>query len=47
MTATALRLAHQSGARDAGIDASDAGRELYLRLGFEAATPTTRFRVSA
>jgi GNAT superfamily N-acetyltransferase len=46
MTATALRSAREAGARDAGLDASDAGRELYLRLGFEAATPTTRFRSS-
>jgi ribosomal protein S18 acetylase RimI-like enzyme len=47
MTATALRSAQQSGARRAGLDASDAGRELYLQLGFEAAAPTTRFRPSA
>jgi ribosomal protein S18 acetylase RimI-like enzyme len=47
MTATALRSAQQSGARNAGLDASDAGRELYLQLGFEAATPTRRFRPSA
>jgi ribosomal protein S18 acetylase RimI-like enzyme len=44
MTATALRSARDDGARDAGLDASDAGRELYLRLGFETATFTTRFR---
>lgn len=47
MTATALRSAQLSGARDAGLDASDAGTELYLRLGFEAATPTTRFHPAA
>jgi ribosomal protein S18 acetylase RimI-like enzyme len=47
MTATALRSAREAGARDAGLDASDAGRELYLRLGCEAATRTTRFRPSA
>jgi GNAT superfamily N-acetyltransferase len=46
MTATALRTAQQAGARHAGIDASDAGRELYLRLGFEDATVVTRFRSS-
>ncbi len=47
MTSAALRSAEQSGARDAGLDASEAGKELYLRLGFEAAAPTTRFRPSA
>ncbi len=47
MTATALRAARQAGARSAGIDASDAGRELYLRLGFETATVITRFRSSS
>lgn len=47
MTATALRSAEQSGARHAGLDASDAGRELYVRLGFQAATPVTRFSPSA
>jgi ribosomal protein S18 acetylase RimI-like enzyme len=46
MTAIALRAAQQAGARQAGIDASDAGRELYLRLGFEDATVVTRFRAS-
>ena len=45
MTAIALRAAQQAGARSAGIDASDAGRELYLRLGFENATAITRFRL--
>jgi len=46
MTAIALRAARQAGARHAGIDASDAGRELYRRLGFEDATVVTRFRSS-
>jgi GNAT superfamily N-acetyltransferase len=46
MTAIALIAARQAGARSAGIDASDAGRELYLRLGFENATVITRFRSS-
>ena len=32
--------------RSAGIDASDAGRGLYRRLGFEDATVVTRFRSS-
>ena len=44
MTAVALRAARQAGARSAGIDASDTGRELYLRLGFENAAVITRFR---
>ncbi len=44
MTSIALRAAEQAGARFAGLDASDAGRELYVRLGFEAATPIKRFR---
>jgi GNAT superfamily N-acetyltransferase len=47
MTAIALRAARQAGARSAGIDATDAGRELYLRLGFETATVITRFRSSS
>jgi GNAT superfamily N-acetyltransferase len=46
MTAVALTAAQESGARHAGLDASDAGRELYLSLGFEAATPIRRFRPS-
>jgi GNAT superfamily N-acetyltransferase len=46
MTATALRAARQAGARNAGIDASDAGRGLYTQLGFEQATAITRFRLS-
>ena len=47
MTATALRTAAQSGARQAGLDASDAAMRLYLRLGFSAVTPTTRFRLAS
>lgn len=47
MTAIALGAAQQEGAHRASIDASDAGRELYLRLGFENATPITRFRPSS
>jgi GNAT superfamily N-acetyltransferase len=46
MTAIALRTARQAGARHAGLDASNAGKELYLKLGFEPATPVTRFRRS-
>jgi GNAT superfamily N-acetyltransferase len=43
MTAAAIRAAQDSGARRAGLDASDAGARIYLRLGFEAVTRTTRF----
>jgi GNAT superfamily N-acetyltransferase len=43
MTAAALSAAEDSGARRAGFDASDAGARIYLRLGFEAVTRTTRF----
>ena len=43
MTAAALRVARDSGARRAGLDASDAGSRIYLRLGFEAVARTTRF----
>jgi GNAT superfamily N-acetyltransferase len=46
MSAIALRAAQDAGARHAGLDASKAGRELYLSLGFEAATPVARFRLS-
>lgn len=46
MTAIALCAAEHTGARQAGLDASNAGRALYLTLGFEAATPVTRFRSS-
>jgi GNAT superfamily N-acetyltransferase len=44
MTATTLRMAEQSGARQAGLDASEAGMRIYLRLGFSPVTPTKRFR---
>jgi ribosomal protein S18 acetylase RimI-like enzyme len=47
MAALALRAAEQAGARHAGLDASEAGRELYLRLGFEAVMPIWRYRPSA
>jgi len=43
MTAAALRAARQSGARRASLDASDAGRSIYSRLGFEAVSPAVRF----
>ena len=43
MTAAALLAARQSGARRACLDASDAGRSIYSRLGFEAVSPTARF----
>ena len=43
MTAAALRAARDAGALRAGLDASDAGSRIYLRLGFEAVTQTARF----
>lgn len=43
MTAAALRSAADSGARRASLDASDAGRSIYERLGFETVGPATRF----
>ncbi len=43
MTAAALRAAQDSGARQACLDASDAGLPIYLRLGFEAVARTTHF----
>jgi len=43
MTAAALRAAEDCGARQACLDASDAGLSIYRRLGFEAVTRTTRF----
>ena len=43
MTAQALRAAQRAGARQASLDASDAGRSIYLRLGFETAGTLTRF----
>jgi GNAT superfamily N-acetyltransferase len=44
MAAVALRAAEQSGARQASLDASEAGTGIYLRLGFKTVTPTRRFR---
>jgi ribosomal protein S18 acetylase RimI-like enzyme len=43
MTAQALRAAQCAGARHASLDASDAGRSIYLRLGFENAGQLMRF----
>lgn len=43
MSAHALRAAQRAGARQASLDASDAGRSIYLRLGFEIAGSVTRF----
>jgi len=43
MTAQALRAASCAGARRASLDASDAGRSIYLRLGFENAGTIIRF----
>ncbi len=43
MTAAALHAARATGARQACLDASDAGRRIYLRLGFEDIAPVTRF----
>ncbi len=43
MTAAALRSAVDAGARRASLDASDAGRVIYERLGFEAVARATRF----
>ena len=43
MTAQALRAAARAGARQASLDASDAGRSIYLRLGFENAGTVIRF----
>ena len=43
MTAQALRTASRAGARQASLDASDAGRSIYLRLGFENVGTVTRF----
>jgi ribosomal protein S18 acetylase RimI-like enzyme len=47
MTAVAVRAAEQAGARHATLDASDAGRALYRRLGFETVTLIRRYRPSA
>jgi GNAT superfamily N-acetyltransferase len=43
MTAAALVWAREAGARQACLDASPAGLSIYLRLGFEAVSPTTLF----
>jgi GNAT superfamily N-acetyltransferase len=43
MTAAALRSALHGGARRASLDASDAGARIYLRLGFDVVSATTRF----
>jgi ribosomal protein S18 acetylase RimI-like enzyme len=43
MTAQALGAAQRAGARQASLDASDAGRSIYRRLGFETAGTLTRF----
>jgi GNAT superfamily N-acetyltransferase len=43
MTAAALRAAKDRGARRACLDATDVGLSIYLRLGFEAVSRTTRF----
>ena len=44
MTAVALHAAVARGARQACLDASAAGRSIYLRLGFEPVTAATQFR---
>lgn len=44
MTAHALHAARRAGARCAALDASEAGRRIYLRLGFDSAGSLTRFR---
>jgi GNAT superfamily N-acetyltransferase len=44
MTAAALHAARESGARQAALDATEGGRGIYLRLGFEPVSRTTRFR---
>jgi ribosomal protein S18 acetylase RimI-like enzyme len=43
MTAAALHASRASGARRASLDASDAGQSIYLRLGFDIVSRTTRF----
>jgi ribosomal protein S18 acetylase RimI-like enzyme len=43
MTAAALAAAQEDGARHACLDATDAGLSIYLQLGFEVVTRTTRF----
>jgi ribosomal protein S18 acetylase RimI-like enzyme len=46
MAAAALRAAQERGARQACLDASEAGVGIYRRLGFEAVSQVTRFRRS-
>jgi ribosomal protein S18 acetylase RimI-like enzyme len=43
MTVAALQASRSSGARRACLDASDAGQSIYLRLGFDVVSRTTRF----
>jgi GNAT superfamily N-acetyltransferase len=43
MTSAALQAAQLRGAREATLDASAAGRSIYLRLGFESVSQTRRF----
>jgi ribosomal protein S18 acetylase RimI-like enzyme len=43
MTAAALRAAAQSGAHQAGLDATEAGLGIYRQLGFEVVTAIRRF----
>jgi GNAT superfamily N-acetyltransferase len=43
MTATALSEARTAGAQHAYLNASDAGRAIYQKLGFETVAQTTRF----
>ncbi len=43
MTSAALHAARDAGAAQAGLDASAAGRRIYLHLGFEEAAGLTRF----
>ena len=43
MAGAALRAAHDSGATQACLDATAAGRAIYARLGFEVAAEVTRF----
>ena len=46
MVAAALRAARDRGARQACLDASDAGVGIYVRLGFETVSRATRFHRS-
>ena len=43
MTAAALRAAREHGARQACLNATDAGLSIYQRLGFDLVSRTTRF----